>query len=176
MGKAANRRKIAAKRNEKPNTYNDRVLLAVKKGDENLSAMYLWHEARMDEAKAEFESKRAEHEKKVGEEAALNLKKLKIKYELKIQKVKNEKSAWKSEKTDLLKIVEQSQEWARLIITSQLTNNKVNTLLVAKAAHIGLCDAREFIEITEQLEDDDKCEERFVNPLLDMMKPKSTKT
>ena len=175
MGKAANRRKIAAKRNEIPNNHNDRIKLAVKKGDENLSAMYLWHEARMDEAKADFDRKRAEHEKEVEEEAKLNLKKLKIKYELKIQKVKNEKSDWKNEKIEMQRVLDQAQEWCKLIITSQLTNNKRNTLLISKAAHIGMFDARDFVKISEQLDDDEKCEEMFVNPLLDMLNPKPTK-
>ena len=172
MGKAANRRKIAAKRNEKPNNYDDRIRLAVKKGDENLSAMYLWHEARMEEAKADFDKQRAEHEEEMKEEAKLNLKKLKIRYELKIQKVKNEKSEWKTEKVEMQRVLEQAREWVNLIVTSQLTQNKRNTLLVSKAAHIGIFNAIDFIKISDQLDNDEKCEELFINPLLDMLNPK----
>ena len=94
MGKAAQRRKIAARRNEKPNDYNDRVKLAVKKGDDNLSAMYVWHEARMEEAKEKFEGelsrRRAEHDEEF-DKMKLDLKKVNIRLELKLQKSKNDK-------------------------------------------------------------------------------------
>ena len=186
MGKAANRRRIAARRNEKPNDYKDRVKLAVKKGEDNLSAMYEWHEAVLSaqeakhkaeldlkcaEFKDELDLKRAEHEK-VRDELKLEKKKLKIRYELKIQKVKNERDDWKTEKTEMLKVLDQSKEWVNLIVTSQLSQNKRNTLLVSKAAHIGIFNAGDFVKISEQLDDDDKCEQLLINPLLDMLNDK----
>ena len=168
MGKAANRRKIAEKRNEKPNSYNDRVKLAVKKGEDNLSAMYLWHEAEM-------EKKRAEHEEeleslKLGQKIVI--KDLKIKYELKLQKVRNEKKEHRQDKSDLKHQISQTREWTNLIVASQLTQNKRNTLLISKAAHIGIFEAKDLMEISAKMEDDEKCEELLINPLHDMISPK----
>ena len=165
MGKAANRRKIAARRNEKPNSLDDRVKLAAQKGRDNLSAMYLWHESEMELARAEHAQ---EFEKlRLGQEE--ELKKYRIKYELKIQKAKNERDGYRAEKSDIKKQLGQTKEWVNLIVASQLTQNKRNTLLVSKAAHIGIFEARDFIKIDEQMEDDEKCEEMLINPLIDLI-------
>ena len=133
-----------------------------------LGMMYLWHEAEM-------EKKRAEHEEELESmklSQKIAIKDLKIKYELKLQKVKNEKKEHRQDKSDLKHQISQSREWINLIVTSQLTQNKRNTLLISKAAHIGIFEAKDLKEISDKMEDDDKCEELLINPLLDLISPK----
>ena len=168
MGKAANRRKIAARRNEKPNSHDDRIKLALQKGRDDLSAMYLWHENKMEMARAEH----AAELKQMIDGQEDELKKNRIKLELKVQKAKNERDAYRTERSDLKKQLCQAREWVNLIVASQLTENKRNTLLVGKATHIGIFDARDFIKVNKQLDDDEKCEEMLINPLFDLIDPK----
>ena len=168
MGKAANRRKIAEKRKEKPNSFNDRVKLAVKKGEDNLSAMYMWHESILTEARAEHDKEcttlKTDHE--------AELKSTRIRYELKLQKSRNEKKELRQEKSDLKKQVSQAKEWVQLIIASHLTDNKRNTLLVEKASKMGICDVRDFMKLNLMMDDDEKCEDVLINPLIDWIAPK----
>ena len=175
MGKAADRRRQALKRGEKPNSTTDRVKHQIKLNDANLYNMYIWHETKMNELKDKHNDELLEfvssQVKKAEKAKDLEISKLKIRHELKMTKLINK---YEEPNRENEKITEQAKDLLQTVMVSQLCESKRNSILFSKARAMGLLETKNFRKIKKMLEADD-IEDKLLNPVFDLTQEYSSK-
>ena len=172
MGKAADRRRQAKKRGEKPNSTVDRVKHQIRLNDDNLYNMYIWHETKMNELRDKHNDELLaflEKQSEKAEKAKKNeIKSIRMCYELKIQRLtEKQKSSVENDR-----IVEQARDFIQMIMVSQLCEAKRNSFYFNKAKSMGLLDTSELKKVNDMLKSD-KIEDKLMNPIFEMSKKSS---
>ena len=141
-----------------------RVKHQIKLNVDNLYHMYIWHETKMNELKDKHNDELLkfmdDQNEKVEKDKKLEISKVKIKYELKIQKLINEHAKSSDDK----RIVEQAKELISMMMVGQLCEAKRNTFLYTKPREMGLLDPADFRKINKLLKASD-IEDKLLNPI-----------